>query len=81
MDTIGALIDKLSIVNLKIYMLEDIKRDSKASDFDVAEATRKTNTLNTQRCSLVDEIDTAMNEIAKGKQQKLFGAHKMYGKK
>lgn len=80
METIGSLVDKISIVNLKIFHLENLKRDSKESDSVVAEATRKTNSLNTQRNALIDELDLAMNEIAKGKQQKLFGAHKMYNK-
>ena len=32
MDTIGNLIDKLTITNIRIWMAEDIKRDSNASD-------------------------------------------------
>lgn len=78
--TIGELCDKLSIVNIKIFMLENIKRDESADDKAVAEASRKTNDLNVQRNSLIENLDIEMNEIAKGIQQKLFGANKMYGK-
>ena len=81
--TIGNLIDQLGIVNHKIYILEDIKRDAKATDSQIADATRKTNTLNSLRNNLIESLDLAMNEIAKGNQQKLYGqgTTKMYGKK
>jgi hypothetical protein len=41
--TIGNLIDQLSIVNIKIWMAEDVKRDPNATDADIAKATRTTN--------------------------------------
>ncbi len=74
------MMDELSIVNIKIFMQEDLKRDPNATDKIVADATRKTNILNVQRTSLVDSIDIALNEIAEGKKQKLFGSNKSYGK-
>jgi len=84
MDTIGNLIDKLTIVNIKIWMCEDLKRDPNASDKDIADATRKTNTANQQRNDLIQEIDEALNNMVKtGELQKLYkqGGSKMYGKK
>jgi hypothetical protein len=80
--TIGNLIDQLSIVNIKIWMAEDIKRDPKATDADIAKATRTTNIANQQRNDLIQAIDEEMNEIAKGERQKLYkqGDSKMYGK-
>lgn len=56
METPGSLIDKLSIVNNKIFHLEDIKRGP-YSDKDIADATRKTNELNKHRNQLIAEID------------------------
>lgn len=81
--TIGNLIDQLGIVNIKIFMLEDKKREANASDSEVADATRKTNVLNSHRNNLIEAIDVGMNEIAKGNQQKLFGqgSTKTYGGK
>ena len=70
--TIGNLIDQLSIVNIKIWMAEDIKRDTKATDADIAKATRTTNIANQQRNDLIQAIDEEMNEIAKGHTQKLY---------
>ncbi len=82
MDTIGNLIDKLTIINLRIWMAEDVKRDRSATDKQLADATRITNTANLCRNDLIQEIDEKMNEIATGKQQKLYkqGESKMYGK-
>jgi hypothetical protein len=80
--TIGNLIDQLSIVNIKIWMAEDIKRDPKATDAEMAKATRTTNIANQQRNDLIQAIDEEMNLIAKGEAQKLYkqGESKMYGK-
>ena len=81
MDTIGSLIDKLSIVNIRIWMLEDIKRTSK-DDSKVADATRKTNLLNQQRNDLVQEIDDLITGLVQGtKAMKLYkpGETKIYG--
>jgi hypothetical protein len=83
MDTIGNLIDKLTIVNIRIWMAEDIKRDPKASDKQIADATRVTNIANSQRNDLIQEIDEHMNHmVATGTPQKLYkqGSTKMYGK-
>jgi hypothetical protein len=80
--TIGQLIDELSIVNIKIWMAEDVKRDKDATDKQIADATRKTNISNQQRNDLIQAIDEEMNIIAKGEQQKLYdqGSTKSYGK-
>jgi len=83
MDTIGNLIDKLTIVNIRIWMAEDIKRDPNASDKQIADATRVTNIANSQRNDLIQEIDEQINHlVASGKPQKLYkqGSTKMYGK-
>lgn len=83
MDTIGSLIDKLTIVNIRIWMAEDIKRDKGASDKQVANATKLTNVANTQRNDLIQEIDEKINEmIESGQPQKLYkqGSSKLYGK-
>ena len=81
-DTIGNLIDKLSIVNIRIWMLEDVKRTSK-SDKVVADATRKTNILNQQRVDIIQEIDELVLGLSNGsRDMKLYkqGDTKMYGK-
>lgn len=83
METIGNLIDKLTIANLRIWTAEDKKRDKSASDTEIANATRITNTVNSQRNDLIQEIDERLNHMVKtGELQKLYkqGSTKMYGK-
>ena len=84
METIGNLIDKLTIANLRIWNAEDKKRDTNASDKDIADATKITNIVNTQRNDLIQEIDERLNHmVSTGELQKLYkqGSTKMYGKK
>jgi len=83
METIGNLIDKLTIANIRIWMAEDIKRDVNATDTQIANATRITNTVNSYRTDLIQEIDESINDMVNtGKLQKLYkqGSTKMYGK-
>jgi hypothetical protein len=83
MDTVGNLIDKLSIVNLRIWMAEDIKRNPQATDKQLADATRLTNICNSQRNDLIQEIDEKINLLVEtGQGQKLYkqGSTKTYGK-
>ena len=83
METVGNLIDKLTIANIRIWMAEDIKRDKGASDKKIADATKLTNVINSQRNDLIQEIDEKLNHMTKtGELQKLYkqGSTKMYGK-
>lgn len=82
MDTIGNLIDKLTIVNIRIWTAEDIKRNINASDKEIADATRVTNIVNSQRNDLIQEIDECINNLMINQiPQKLYGqgSTKMYG--
>jgi hypothetical protein len=84
MDTIGSLIDKLTVVNIRIWMAEDVKRDKEASDKKIADATRVTNIANQQRNDLIQEIDEKLNDlVVSGTMQKLYkqGDTKLYGRK
>jgi len=74
MDTLGNLIDRLTIVNIRIWMAEDIKRAKDATDKQIADATRITNIANQQRNNLIEEIDKIMG-LNTGQ-----GSTKMYGK-
>jgi hypothetical protein len=83
METIGNLIDKLSIVNIRIWFAEDIKRSKLATDKQLADACRVTNVANTQRNDLIQEIDEMLNKMVEtGELQKLYkqGTTKMYGR-
>ena len=72
MNTVGNLIDELIIVNIRMWMLEDIKR-SPEDDSVVASATRKTNILCQQRSDLIQEIDEWLVGLSDGtKKMKLY---------
>ncbi len=79
-DTIGALMDKLSIVNLKLWFaLEKFKSDDKDEVFD---GVKKHNVLNVQRNQLIKEIDEKINHMVEtGELQQLVSATKTYGAK
>ena len=81
--TIGNLMDQLSVTNHRIWVLEDICRDSKATHKQISEAKSKINICNQQRNDYIQAIDEGLNRIADGKKQKLYGqgANKIYGKK
>lgn len=72
--TPGNLIDQLSIINIRIWMLEDIKRNLNASDKEIADATRKVNKLNVERNMLIEAIDK-FHGIDNNQ-----GSNKIYGK-
>jgi hypothetical protein len=74
METIGNLVDKLSIVNIRVWMEENKKRDKTATDKQIADATRVTNICNQQRNDLIQQIDETINHLLQtGKLQKLYG--------
>lgn len=82
METLGGLIDKLSVVNIRIWFAEDIKRNKNASDKQIVDACRITNVANSQRNDLIQEIDELINSmILSGKPQRLYkqGDTKLYG--
>lgn len=84
MDTLGSLIDKLTIANIRIWMAEDKEREPGASDKTIAEAAKIVNITNRHRNDLIQEIDEKINNMVEtGNIQKLYkqGSTKMYGKK
>jgi len=61
-------------MNLKLWHLEDIKHDPKASDKEVADAARKIAVANKQRNALIQEID----EMASKGEFPVYDQIKMY---
>lgn len=67
METFGDLVDKLSICNIRLWHLEEIKHNNDASDKDVADAARKIAVVNKQRNALIDEINKYLANVLAGK--------------
>ena len=82
METVGSLIDKMSINELKIYhMIEQSKRDDITEEFR-KDCLSRLDILKMQRNDLKDELQQLMNDIASGKKQlKLYRQLKMYNDK
>ena len=83
-ESIGNLIDKLTIANIRIWTAEDIKRKKGATDKEIADACRITNVTNSYRTDLIQEIDEAINHMVENRKiQKLYkqGSSKLYGSK
>ena len=82
-ETLGNLIDKLTVTNIRIWTAEDVKRSS-SEDNRIADACRITNVANSQRNDLIQEIDEMFAAAIKtGTTPKLYrqGSTKLYGTK
>lgn len=82
METVGSLIDKLSINELKIYhMTEQFDR----TDVDEAfkkECEFKLDIMKTQRNDLLDELQQLLDDVSSGKKKlKVYRQLKMYNEK
>ena len=71
--TIGNLIDQLTICNLRIWKAEDIKRKTKATDKEIADACRITNVANNQRNYLIEAIDKHFGKQTGQGSTKIYG--------
>lgn len=82
METVGSLIDKLSINELKIYhMKEQAERTDVDKNF-LEECENRLKILQMQRGDLSAELDDLIVDIAAGKKDlKLFRQMKMYNEK
>jgi hypothetical protein len=78
-ETIGSLVDKISIVQLKIYHFkEEIKRED-IDDHHGYLCKKNIDILNEQLDDLIEELDVLVGDIIKGKRKlKIFRQFKMY---
>lgn len=79
-ETLGSLIDKLTICNIRLWHLEDVRRDRTLTDAERLKAADAVSVVNSQRNDLMDEIDNFLYLAAHGK-VKLKAPHvKIYRK-
>jgi hypothetical protein len=67
-DTIGDLIDKLSIINIRLWNLEDARRDysnskKKKTEAEVKVFLNKISMANKERNSLIDQINGSLGVL------------------
>jgi Protein of unknown function (DUF4254) len=65
-ETLGSLVDKLTIKNLRLWHLEDIRRDVTMPDSERLSAADKVSQVNQQRNDLIDEIDQFLADAIAG---------------
>lgn len=63
METLGSLIDRISIANIKIWHLEDRRNDKTLHDKERLRAADELTLLNRQRRKLCQEFDELMKKI------------------
>ena len=82
METLGSLIDKLSINELKIYhMSEQYRRDDVDEEFRV-DCQNRLSVLRLQREDLKNELQQLMDDVLSGRKKfKLYRQMKMYNEK
>lgn len=67
-DTIGDMIDKLTIANIRLWMLEDARReycntDENKSEQEIKKFLNKVSQTNRERNDLIDEINCALRVL------------------
>lgn len=82
METVGSLIDKLSINELKIYHMQEQKNRDDVDEIFKKDCENRLNILTIQRNDLMHELDQLMTDVLAGKKQlKLYRQLKMYNEK
>ena len=65
-ETLGSLIDKLTVCNVRIWHLIDKHRDQSLPDKERLAAADAADRVNRQRSRLIDEIDALFEAAVKG---------------
>ena len=66
-ETLGSLIDKLSVANIRLWHLEDKRRDKDLSDHERLAAADAVGVVNNQRNDLMDELDEFLQGALDGR--------------
>lgn len=82
METIGSLIDKMSINELKIYHMQEQHDRDDVDDKFKDECNYKLSILMEQKSDLTAELQQLMNDVMSGKKKfKVYRQMKMYNDK
>lgn len=66
-ETLGSLVDKLTIANIRLWHLEDVRRDRSLPDRERLAAADKIAVVNQERNDLMDEIDQFLYQALRGR--------------
>ena len=82
METVGSLIDKMSINELKIYHMEEQTRREDVDKNFLEDCDMRLAILREQRDDLKEELQTLMRDVLGGRKKfKLYRQMKMYNDK
>ena len=82
METVGSLVDKLSINELKIYHMEEQNRRIDVDEKFHEDCNLRLSILKMQRDDLREELQTLMDDVLAGRKKfKLYRQMKMYNDK
>ena len=82
METVGSLVDKLSINELKIYHMTEQRERNDVDDAFKADCDGRLAILRQQRKDLAEELQTLIDDVASGRKQlRLYRQMKMYNEK
>lgn len=82
METVGSLIDKMSINELKIYHMEEQRDRSDIDEAFRSDCENRLSILTMQRDNLTAELQTLLDDVAAGRQKlTLYRQMKMYNEK
>ena len=82
METVGSLVDKLSINELKIFHMEEQNRRTDVDEKFHDDCELRLSILRMQRDDLRDELQTLMDDVLAGRKKfKLYRQMKMYNDK
>ena len=82
METVGSLIDKISINELKIYHMKEQIWRSDITEQQRTDFERRMSILNIQRSDLSDELEQLITDVLDGRRKlKIYRQLKMYNDK
>lgn len=77
-ETLGSLVDKLSVANIRLWHLEDRRRNKNFPDPQRLAAADAVSLVNKQRNDLMDEIDLYLKAALEGGAELLSPKVKLY---
>jgi len=77
-ETLGSLVDKLTIANCRLWHLEDQRRDRSRSDAERLRAADLVSAVNAERNALIDEIDQLADQAIRAGQAPMAPKNKLY---
>ena len=78
-ETLGTLIDKLCIANVKLWHLEDVRRDKERDDAERLAAADLVTVVNADRNALIEEIDQYLSDVLDDPvNHRVFKKHPLY---